>query len=342
LSTALVEDDFPHIAGDHPKWQESWVVTFGDPANKVFGFLRVGAYVNEGLAQMHWGMVTADGWRFRRHRLDLPLQEGDRKGRSVTSGPMTIALAEDQVRVTAEDADASVDITMTDYFESQPWHIRAGDLSLLAAHHLESSGGVEGRVRIGDRGYDIVAGLGHRDHSWGPREHAEILNNRWCTGTLGPALSFSASNVQTGDGTLAKAGWVARHGVVEHATDVNVVVVLLADGVSPVGGWAELTLESGERVAIDAEVVDGIVTSSHLPNGGPGSTPAGVEAMSIARAGDLEGFCDLNVNINPLNGSSPVTNLMLANSSDGLSRRDTSACRWAYRAWVPNRRSCRP
>jgi hypothetical protein len=333
--TAFSADDFPHAPTDHAKWQESWVVTFRDLDHDVFGFVRVGSYVNEGLSQVHWGMLTADGWRFRRHRLDLPLRPEDRQERSVSAGPMTIHLLADSLRVTAEDDDASIDLTMVDYFASQPWHMRMGDISLLAGNHLESSGSVTGRVRLGDHTFEVVNGLGHRDHSWGPRDHGEVLNNRWFTGTMGPELSFSAMNVQTGDGTLGKAGWVARNGVVEHAVDINVVTVLLADGFSPVGGWAQLTLESGEQVTIDAEVVDGIVTSSHLPNGGPGSTPAGVEGLSIARSGSLEGFCDLNVNVNALKGESPVTNTLLANFSDGLSRRDPEACAWAYRAWTP-------
>jgi hypothetical protein len=246
------------------------------------------------------------------------------------------------VHVVGEEAEAGVDLRMYDFFPSQNWRIADPRGAEIAArvggfHHPESSGRLEGRVRLGDRIIEITDGLAHRDHAWGPREHAAILNNRWVAGTLGPALSFSCVTVQQGAGDFFKAAWVVRDGVTEYARDVNTLAMMLPDGFSTIGGFVEIILDSGERLVVEARAIDGIVTSSHAPNGGPGSTPAGVEALCEARSGALRGFCDFNVNINPLNGSSAATKLIFANAEEGLTRRDPDAARWAQRlaGWGP-------
>jgi hypothetical protein len=141
--------------------------------------------------------------------------------------------------------------------------------------------------------------------------------------------------VQRGAGDFFKAAWVMRNGVTEYATDINTLAMVLPDGLSTIGGYTQITLDSGEIINIEARRIDSIVTSSHTPNGGPGSTPAGVEALSRARAkGDnsgLEGFCDFNINVNPLNGQDSVTKLIFANADEGLTQRDLNAEAWAKR-----------
>ena len=66
--------DLPHHPGNHPFWQESWVLVFRDPDTGLVGFLRTGSYVNQKTTQTHWGMAFPDGTRFRRHLLDRPGQ----------------------------------------------------------------------------------------------------------------------------------------------------------------------------------------------------------------------------------------------------------------------------
>lgn len=317
-----IDDDYMHEPSDHPMWQESWVLIFRDATSGISGFLRVGSYVNQGSSQVHWGLVCDDGLRFRRHRLNLPSKPTDRTREKVTAGAMSYSIPNGEyVRFEAHDPDCDVDLRLYDYYPSQTWKFEGAGLDNLAKHHLESSGRLEGHIRIGDRHFEILDGLGHRDHSWGPRVSASVLNNRWFCGTLGPALSFSCMTVQTPNGDITRSAFVVRDGVVENGV-VDTLATVAADGVSVVAASAAITLESGERIRIESETIDCIVTSSHLPNGGPGSTPAGVEAMSIARWNGLEGFCDANININPLNGESAITNVLLADVNDGISYRD--------------------
>jgi hypothetical protein len=164
-----------------------------------------------------------------------------------------------------------------------------------------------------------------------------IRNNRWVAGTVGPELSFSLATVQLENGEFFKGWWMIRDGKPETIVDVNTVVLVLADGFSTVGGWTEAVLADGERVRIEAETIDGVVTSSHLNNGGPGSTPAGVEALSIARWNGHEGVCDFNININPGRGEQAVSHLLLANDEDGLSTRPPIDLSFARAAAVATR-----
>jgi len=331
------EDDYIHTPTDHPKWQESFVLVFRDLDTDLVGFLRVGAYVNEKRAQTHFGLATGDGLRFRRHRLDLPLNDGDRQHGCVTSGTLTYSIVDDSyIRFQGEEDEASFDLRLYDFFPSVSWRIadpRGQEIAETVGgfNHPEASGRLTGRVRIGDRTIDIENGLAHRDHAWGPRDHASILNNRWVAGTVGPELSFSCMTVQHGNGDFVKAAWVVRDGMIEYAKDVNILAIVLPDGISTIGGWTEILLDSGERISLRTEVIDGIITSSHLPNGGPGSTPAGVEGIAKAMWSGKEGVCDFNINVNPLNGEQPVTKLTLANHDEGLTVRDPSETEWAFR-----------
>lgn len=323
------EVDLPHNPAPHPNWQESWVLIFRDPASGCVGFLRVGAYVNEGVAQMHWGIALPDGTRFRRHLLGLPFDPASRGENGATAGNLAFSIPGGKyVRFEGHDPDCDVDLRLFDFFPSQNWR-KVGDIGEIAANHPESSGRLEGRVRIADRVITIENGLGHRDHSWGPRAHMILRNNRWMAGTLGPELSFSLSTIQLENGEFFKGYWLMRNGVSETVTDINTVALVLADGLSTVGGWTQVELQSGETLRIEADAVDGIITSSHLPNGGPGSTPAGVEALSIARCNGLTGFCDFNINVNPLRGEKEVGNLLFANHADGLSHRPPRDLAWA-------------
>jgi hypothetical protein len=317
--------DLTHQPDDHPDWQEAFVLVFRDRATNAVGFLRTGAYVNRGLSQVHWGMALPDGTRFRRNRARVPYDPADRTERSARTGTYTSYSVEaDHVRFQGQDPDAEADLRFYDFFPSQDWdaigveaprHLQGG------SGHPESSGRVEGRIRLGDRVIEITDGIGHRDHSFGPRPHHVFRTARWHAGTVGPALSYSLVTMAGEDGLLHKFGWIMRDGRRENIRDFHTVNMTLSDGYSTIGGWTAVMLESGERLRIEAETVDGIVTSSHEVNGGPGSSPAGIEAVSIARWNGHEGVCDFNMIDNPHLGDQAVVGTLLANIDDGLSQR---------------------
>lgn len=333
------DQDYIHEADTDPSWQEGFVMIIRDLDTDLVGFMRLGTYVNQKDSQIHFGLALPDGTRFRQHRFDIPFNDPtDRSMERVKVGHMEWRWVDNcKVHLTAKEDDAEVDLVMEDFHPSQSWRIADPKGAEIAKKiggivHPESGGKLTGTVRIGDKVIEIVNGLAYRDHSWGPRNAQAFLNNRWIAGTVGPAMSFSAMSVQQTTGDYMKAAWVYRDGKVEYAQDVNTAAIVLADGMSTIGGWTEIILDSGERIVIETEVIDGIVTSTHKPNGGEGSSPAGVEAIAKARWNGHEGVCDFNINVNALNGNAAVSKLLMANHTDGLSKRDPADTAWAYKA----------
>jgi hypothetical protein len=320
--------DFPHLPGAHPDWQESFVLIFRDPETGLVGFLRTGSYVNQGTTQTHWGMALPDGTRFRRHLLDRKLEPGDRTEVSASSGTLKYSIPNmEYCRFEAFDDDADADLRIYDWFPSQEWAAVGGDHHgvLLAGGdehgHPESAGRVEGRVRLGDRIITIENGIGYRDHGYGPRPLPMFRSARWHAGTVGERLSYSLVSMQAEDGQFNKFGWLMRDGKREAIKDLHTVNCTLADGLSSLGGWTAVLLESGEKLRIDVEAVDGVVTSTNANNGGPNSSPAGIEVLSIPSWNGLRGVADFNMIDNAHRGNQEVSHLFLANTDDGLSQR---------------------
>ena len=333
------DQDYIHDPDDSPAWQESFVLIFRDMDTDLVGFLRLGTYVNQGESQLHFGLALPDGTRFRRHRFNIPFTDpSDRSRDRVKVGHMRWEWIDNcKIHLTAREDEAEVDLLMEDFHPSQNWRIADPMGAEIAKkiggfNHPESGGRLTGTVRLGEREIPITNGLGYRDHAWGARDAHAFLNNRWVAGTVGPALSFSAMTVQQVSGDFMKCAWVVREGVVEYARDVNTAAIVLADGLSTIGGWTQILLDSGEEIVIETEVIDGLITSTHTPNGGEGSSPAGVEGLARARWNGHEGFCDFNINVNPLNGAAAVSKLLHANHAEGLTRHDPQAVAWAYRA----------
>jgi hypothetical protein len=334
------EIDLPHRPDNHPDWQESWVLVFRDPITGAVGFLRTGSYVNQGTTQTHWGMALPDGTRFRRHLLDRKLQPGDRTQITASSGTLKYSIPNmEYVRFEATDQDAEADLRLYDWFPSQDWAFVGGprhghELSEVSgpdqatmgtSGHPESAGRLEGRIRLGDRIIDIENGLGYRDHGYGPRPHAVFRAARWHAGTVGPGLSYSLVSMHDNAGGFHKFGWVMLNGKRERIRDLHTVSSTMSDGYSVIGGWSAVQLENGQTLRINVDAVDGVVTSTHFNNGGPGSSPAGIEVLSIPRWNGQSGICDFNMIDNPHRGEQPVSHLFLANFEDGLSRREFDA-----------------
>ncbi len=293
------EIDFLHDADkDDISWQESVVLMFDDRNEGVSGFLRIGSEPNRGTSQVHFNLTTDEGQRFRHNLVDLEMGRSDRTDDGFAAGSLIWRIPNNEyVHVTADEKDASIDLCLFDYFPSMPCWKMIGvpdDMDVAAPHHYESSGRIEGRVRIGDRIINIENGLGHRDHSWGHRDTTIMRSFRWFAGTMGPELSFSTLIFHDSEGREGKGGWVVRDGTKHDLAGLDILTYVNSDGFTIRGGVAEFVLETGEKLHLKVDTLDGFATSYRSELGGYGF-PFEVEGMSIVTCGDLAGFCDLEV-----------------------------------------------
>lgn len=290
--------DFTHAPTDEKDWQESVDIAFYDDETGLCGFLRIGSEPNIGTSQVHFVLGTRDGLRYRRNLCDLPMEPHHRTAEGFAAGTIRWTIPNGEyVHITANDPEATVDFKVYDFFKSTPWPPMIGaahSLETSAPNHFQSSGKLVGRATIGARTFDIRNGLVQRIHSFGKRDVSTVRAFRWIGGTFGPDFSFNTISMFAQGGVSGQCGYIHRNGVYEYAKEVDSVAFLNADGLTIRGGILDITLESGEKLHITAELVDGLLTAYRQDLGMRGS-PVGVEGISIVRCGDRKGFCDFNV-----------------------------------------------
>lgn len=297
-------------------WQDSVFVTWHAEEAGIGGTMRIGHEPNHegGIAALWFGLVTADGQRYRRN-LTAPLTDADRlvDGFGALGGRYRQTF-DGRVRHRVSDDDLELDLEVEDFYPRTDFFPSdAGTVSDdFASAHFETSGRITGHVRLGERDYQ-VDGLCHRDHSWGTRRWDTLLNHRWIPGTFGPELSFGSIAWHGIDGSVRQFGYLVRDGVVTLADDVDIAVTFEPDGTTYRGGSAVWTMPDGERFAIDCAPYDATISEHH--------GVAVVDAICALERDGKRGFCDLEVSTNPRGGAGPITAALRANVTEGRSRR---------------------
>jgi hypothetical protein len=309
-----LSEPLTHRPGDDPRWQESMAFIFGDERAGVGGTAAFGTFTGAGIGLTWLGLwAGVDPTAvFQRSRGDLPLQPDDRGDDRLGAGAVHYErLGPGWGRLDAVDTDAAAHLEFRDFYPLAAWGHDAGPLDRLAAGHLECSGAVTGEIVLGGRRV-AVDGLGHRDHSWGPRATEIIRNHRWVAGTCGPELGFSLEALHLADGTIVSMGFVARDGNVTHAASVENLVTLDHDGLTPRGYESHVVLVTGEELTIASEYIHACLYNHR------GALVA-VDALARVRVGSHIGIADLNLIVNPHAGTAPPSRLLGGTLDDGLS-----------------------
>jgi hypothetical protein len=207
------EDDYFHAPDADPNYNESRYYNFFDPAPGLGGWVRMGNRPNEGYAEMTVCLYLPDGrvgFMFKRpdivghtahdagglrfdvvapyeeHHvtydgkvcvLDNPREMAD-PAQAFTSNPHEPCAIDFRVTAVAQPCGGEPE---WDPGEEPP----AGSSHGFARGHTEQQMAINGAVRIGDLQFDVDAGLGLRDHSWGPRVWQSIWWYRWLTASFG-------------------------------------------------------------------------------------------------------------------------------------------------------------
>lgn len=291
--------DRPHTPLPHPLWQESDCYWFWDARLRVGGFHRIGQTPASAGGHVMLFMFAEGGERYV-HYGTPGITEADRDTDGQCAGSSRVdALGDGCMRYRWDEPDSEGDLTFADaFYTPRDWsrsgHGAVAREKMNAGGHLECSGRIRGRIRIGAREYAIDA-LAHRDRSWGPRDGSVVAQHRMFSGTVGPALSVACFSLALRNGHRHAAGFVVRGGVEDDIAKVRILATLDTDGLTALGGEAQLTLASGETLAIPCRVRQGFLSV----------TQGYVSTDSIAEmhVGPHAGFCDLEIANNPLRGT---------------------------------------
>ncbi|MDB5480691.1 MAG: hypothetical protein JWO83_1744 [Caulobacteraceae bacterium] len=319
--------DCPHDPSSEPAWQESDCYWFYDNALGVGGFHRIGQTPNTGMGQVDLFVFARGG---ERYLLDpatktRPIDKGDRwaTGHRV-DGHVAESLGDKVLKFAWKEPGCTGDLEFYESFYaprnwSKDGHSDAIMSDINPDGHLECSGRIRGKIRIGALMYDIDA-LAHRDRSWGVRGKSgdiSLHRYRMFSGAVGPELSFASFGLDSLQIGFKSAGFVVRDGVDEDVVDLRCITTFDYDGISPIGATAVLTLVGGEKLKLSVSPVQGRLGV------GPG---VGVsDTICTFEYAGKTGFVDLELCSNPGRGTyvpKPYDVSLLATTS-GLSKVNT-------------------
>jgi hypothetical protein len=252
--------DRPHRADGNERWQESDCYWFYDATAGVGGFHRIGQQPNRMKGQVSLFVFALDGDRYVSNS-ELDYEPGERWAVGQRVGSHTaVSLKDKEMRFTWDEPESSADLHWCEsFYEPRNWplHARFFMSHVNSDGHLECGGRLRGMVRIGARTYQIDA-LAHRDRSWGYRGN-ETSNHRYrmFSGTVGPEFSVASYSLDLVDGGRSCAGHVIRNGVENDVVDLRCLTTFDADGFSPLGATAILTLDTGEAVRVACRGIQG-------------------------------------------------------------------------------------
>jgi len=243
-------DEGLHTPSDDPYWQESFWVYWGD-GKQQGGCVHVGQEINRGHGNV-WASCFSKGIAYRRVAEQLPLDSELMRRGGHAAGGYRFESRQGKTLIKARDVDLEADLVLEDIFPYPallPIFPAVNDTARqVSGTHYQTPGRITGTIKLGDQEIQVDA-LAQRGHSWGARNHKELLGHgsRWMTGAFGPDLSFSAYVAIRNDGTIVRSGFVIENGIVQFTNEIDVLVGKDLDGVSHVGGSVAMVLPDGRR-----------------------------------------------------------------------------------------------
>jgi hypothetical protein len=313
LSLYAPEDEGHHRSGPQPDWQESVVLVWWDPKQRVGGIHRIGHETNrpEGPMAALWNVLISPAGVYRKTSYQ-PLLSGDSDGFLFGCGDDSCAydVVDGCCTWTVADGEVSAKLRVEDAHAAADFYPKSGSLTDdFAPHHMEVSGRVVGELRIDGAVYPVDA-VGIRDHGWGVRNWSSLLSHRWVVGALGDGTSFYAISWHGADDSMASFGWVVRGDVVEYAKSLDILAFVEIDAASVRGGRVRIEL-SGETLDIECLAVARSQLSYH-------HGVACVDTLCEMRCGDQVGYGDFETTSNIQAGTRRPVRMARGMSGDGL------------------------
>jgi hypothetical protein len=281
---------------------ESMVFSWHNRSNHSGGLLRLGNRINEGVAELTYMILMADGscvvwWRrapiSRADVFDADglrfdvLEPGKRlrttfKGRAVRLGDCRELI--DPGKAFRSNPEVQVDMDLIQVGISPMY----GPDPMPDAHY-EQHMQVDGTIVVDGVSHDVT-GMGNRDHSWGKRDWqgSRRLRDRTFWVTFGPNLGISASiDWVEGEDGITAGGWLHRDGEIIGISSGNVDTVFDEEDKTFYKSMvATFDLWTGETITLEGTVVK-TIPLRHRREGQP--TTYMPWAMTDFRLGDAVG-----------------------------------------------------
>jgi hypothetical protein len=303
------QDDFTHPLGPEPNFNESMYFNFFDRERRTGGFVRLGNRANEGYAEMTVCLYLPDGrvlFQYKRPRIE----GNDAFG----AGGLRFEVIEPAQCLRTVYTGACVDLrdptAMTEpssAFRENPHRQVALDLiheavgplyghksegpvtdpeREFARAHYEQHMRATGTFTVDGESVSI-AGLGLRDHSWGPRYWQAIHSYCWLTVNFGKDFGMMVSVIwNEPDAPPRQSGVVVRDGTLTNIHAAEIETEFADNGIFHNAFRARLTLEDGERLTLDG-TVKGFIP---LRNRRAGHITHIGEGMTEYRCGEYVGY----------------------------------------------------
>ncbi len=250
---SVIEVRKPLAAGPEKSWNESQWFWWADKDTGFSGLHRIAHQPNAGTAHI-WNILIADDGRYtRRTSHSIPYAAWMREDGKYSVDGLTLQhIEKGGWSCSVAQDDFRAELVFTDLYEAAPLEAYmdlsafGGMMDDISSAHFEVAGTVTGKIEIGEKTAEI-SGVGHRDHSWGPRDTHEIQTSNWINGTTGEEFSFFATSVAMFPGQLMKCGFIVENGKLTPLKDWELRPLMEVDGVSftEAQGWLET--QDGKR-----------------------------------------------------------------------------------------------
>jgi hypothetical protein len=300
-----VEEGMHPVDPDELQHNESMVFSWHNGTEHSGGLLRLGNRINEGVAELTYMILMADGsclvwWRrapidrsdvFDADGLRFDVLEPGARLRTTFKGK---ALQIPDCRLLIDPGAAFRQYPLVDV-DMDLVHVGISPMygpDPLADAHYEQHMQVDGSIVVAGTAHDMT-GMGNRDHSWGKRDWqgSKRMRDRTFWVTFGPDLGISASvdwyEAADGREELTAGGWVHRDGAMIGISSGDVQTVFEEDDPSFYRSMvATFELWNGESITLEGNVVK-TIPLRHRREGQP--TTYMPWAMTDFTCGDARG-----------------------------------------------------
>ena len=256
------------IAPEVPHGRESFAWAVPIPDEGLLAFLYLARDANTG---RYTRMVAiADGLTgnplYRDIAADLELDSGTDFDDCQVAG---LHLRQPEPLTTAELSyvgdGVRIDVTMRALHEPFSWHDnRDGCADWIATDRYEQSVSTRGAIAVAGRTVQFD-GMGHRDHSWGPRDWRPMQHWKWMNAATADGSTSLHAFVIFALGDRLVNGYVNRAGAVSPLTAIDVRTELDLSTMLHRRVHAVCTDHEGGQITLDATGVAGLaVPARHM------------------------------------------------------------------------------